>query len=100
MLEHEKGRCWKCHQELGALEYGRDGSCSHCSSDTRCCRNCIHYDSSNYNGCRETQAERVLEKERRNFCDWFKPADRGKEDGEGDCRKKAQAEAEALFGGG
>lgn len=37
------------------------------------CRNCAHHDTSAYNECREPQADRVLEKERSNFCDYFTP---------------------------
>lgn len=37
----------------------------------RVCLNCIHYDRSSYNECREPQAERVLDKDRRNQCDYF-----------------------------
>jgi hypothetical protein len=33
--------------------------------------NCTHYDPRAYNGCREPHAERVLDKDRSNFCDFF-----------------------------
>jgi hypothetical protein len=36
-----------------------------------CCLNCTFYDPSAYNGCREPQAERVLDKVKGNFCDFF-----------------------------
>jgi hypothetical protein len=37
----------------------------------RVCLNCNHHDRSAYNECREPQAERVLDKDRRNQCDYF-----------------------------
>ena len=40
-------------------------------ADVHCCRNCEFDDPGSYNECRETQAERVLEKDRSNFCDYF-----------------------------
>jgi hypothetical protein len=33
----------------------------------------VHHDRSAYNECREPQAERVLDKERSNMCDFFRP---------------------------
>lgn len=42
----------------------------------RCCRNCAHYDVGYNNQCREPQAERQVEKERGNFCDYFRLAGR------------------------
>ena len=36
------------------------------------CKNCEFYDTSAYNECKESQAERVVDKEKANFCDYFK----------------------------
>jgi hypothetical protein len=49
----------------------RTESCPHCNTDLHICLNCIHYDKTAYNDCREPQAERVLEKNVSNFCDYF-----------------------------
>lgn len=70
----EAGNCWNCGNPLTALDYGRQDSCEKCGRDTRTCKGCIHYDRSYNNECRENQADRVVEKERANFCDYFKPA--------------------------
>ncbi len=67
------GACWNCGRALGAAEYGRGESCPDCDSDTRCCRNCEHHAPSVNNECRETQADRVVEKARANFCEFFSP---------------------------
>lgn len=66
--------CFKCSSEIihspGAV-VGRRDECAKCRSDIHVCRNCKHYDKASYNECRESQAERVLEKDRSNFCDFF-----------------------------
>ena len=49
----------------------RDSSCESCRHDYRCCRQCRHYDPARHNACRETEAEMVENKERRNFCEFF-----------------------------
>ena len=49
----------------------RDSSCESCQRDYRCCKQCRHYDTSRNNSCRETEAEPVADKERRNFCEFF-----------------------------
>lgn len=54
---------------------GRRDDCSKCHADVHCCRNCKFYDRAAYNECREPSADRVQEKERANFCDFYQPAD-------------------------
>lgn len=73
-------KCFYCDQPL---EYprgnvGREQMCAHCSSDVHVCLNCRHYDPSAYNECSEPMAERVVDKDRRNFCDYFYLEGRGK----------------------
>jgi hypothetical protein len=64
-----------CHACLKALEIktpvGRQELCVFCGFDLHCCLNCRHYVRGAYNDCREPQAERVIEKGRSNFCDYF-----------------------------
>ena len=67
--------CFKCSKEFPPFPGGivsRRDECPSCRTDARCCKNCTFYDVSVYNECREPQAERVLEKERSNTCDYFK----------------------------
>lgn len=64
--------CFSCQTKLtidGVV--GRNETCPKCGEDVRACFNCRHYDKSAYNECRETQAERVVNKDRANFCDYF-----------------------------
>ncbi len=64
--------CFSCGATLDAFDKpGRADTCPACDADVHCCCNCEFYDPGTYNDCRETQAERVLEKDRSNFCDYF-----------------------------
>lgn len=75
---------------------GRREECSKCKSDVHCCMNCEFYDVSAYNSCRESSADVVKEKDRSNFCDYFKPSSRtsGTKD---KAKNDLLAAAEALF---
>ena len=84
--------CWKCQKSLDESDYGRQNRCP-CGWDTRVCKNCSFYDRSSYNECRETQADRVVEKEKSNFCDYFKP---GSPQGQAS-KADLKAAADALF---
>jgi hypothetical protein len=65
--------CFRCGAELNFQDHtpGRRDSCNTCGADVHVCKNCSHYDPKAYNECKEPQAERVVEKERSNFCDYF-----------------------------
>ncbi|MBF0590265.1 MAG: hypothetical protein HQL53_14185 [Magnetococcales bacterium] len=82
---------------MGAFDYGRRESCPGCGEDTRVCLNCGYYDATLYNGCRENQAERVLEKNRATSCDYFKPVDTGSKAGQGEAADQAKQALEDLF---
>lgn len=91
------GRCWNCGADLGPQDYGRETNCIGCSKSTRACRNCRWYTPGHSNDCVEPMAERVLEKERANYCEFFEPTtDTGSTDASSpdDVLRKA---AEDLF---
>lgn len=90
------GTCWNCHQSLTFLDYGRGDTCKKCGRDTRTCKGCIFYDKNSNNECREPQADRVVEKERANFCDYFKPSSQTGGSSV-PSRDEMKAAAEALF---
>lgn len=91
----QPGNCWHCGADLTVLDYGRADTCKKCGKDNRACRNCGFYEKGIQNDCREPQAERVVEKERSNFCDYFTPKKGG---GIGAPTKDAlKAAADALF---
>lgn len=66
--------CYNCNKEL-KLELGQKVSytetCEFCDEDVKVCKNCKHYCLNAYNECKENQAERVVDKTRRNYCDYF-----------------------------
>jgi hypothetical protein len=67
-----KLECQKCGAAVPFDEpIPRDAECSECRRDLRCCRNCRHFDPAYNNACRESEADPVPEKERRNFCEFF-----------------------------
>lgn len=67
-------QCTFCKKENDvAIPVGRRESCLHCGQDLHICLNCLHYDRSSYNECRENSADRVVDKDRSNFCDYFSP---------------------------
>jgi hypothetical protein len=87
--------CFSCKKGLDITERpGRGDACPFCSSDLKVCLNCRFYDKSAYNECREPQAERVVEKGRANFCDYFEFRESGGEEKNKDTLKKLKK----LFG--
>lgn len=75
-------------------QVGRRDECLFCKSDLHVCKNCLMYDPKSYNECKEPSADVVKEKERANFCDFFK----AKADGAVvDQKAKLMSAAEALF---
>jgi hypothetical protein len=89
--------CHHCHRETNLIEpIGRRDECPHCRFDAHVCKNCEFYDVKVYNECRETKAERVLEKEKANFCDEFKSHSRS-DDGIVKAKNDIQLAANALF---
>ena len=89
------GQCWSCGTPLSHLDYGREDRCQKCGRDTKVCKGCIFYDRDSHNECRENQAERVLDKERSNFCDYFKPGSPAAANASS--RASMKSAAEALF---
>lgn len=68
--------CYRCGRAIGAVErIGRRDTCLGCGSDLHCCRNCRFYDPAFHNECREPQAERQVDKECGNFCEYFSVTD-------------------------
>lgn len=49
--------------------------CPHCGSDLHVCLNCFFYDQGKANSCREDKADYVGEKDRANYCEYFRFTD-------------------------
>lgn len=65
-------KCLSCQKELelpDKLSFREE--CLHCGADLHCCLCCDFYDQSAYNECRENSADRVLDKDRNNYCEYF-----------------------------
>lgn len=68
-------RCYKCSHSLdinSGDKLGRQDECPKCYANLHCCKMCHFYDTTAYNECKEPMANRVLDKEKANFCDFFK----------------------------
>ncbi len=76
-------------------EVSRNDTCPHCGKDVRCCKQCKFYDTHAYNDCREVAAERIVDKERANFCDYY--VMRGSARGKMNRTQDAKKALEALF---
>ena len=87
--------CWHCGKLIEANNFHRLDSCNHCGSDTHVCKNCEHYDRAYNNECVESSADRVVEKEKSNFCDYFKAS--GRAGGTAKSASDLKAAADALF---
>jgi len=90
--------CFFCKKKIEIEDkVGRAESCPFCRSDLHCCFNCTFYDEKSYNQCREPQAERVVEKDKANFCEFFSFRDSSSASSQEDARKKAKEQLDALF---
>ena len=65
--------CWKCRKETNIEKPERGDECPLCHADLHVCKACEFFESGAHNDCRETSAEYVGDKERGNFCDYFRP---------------------------
>ena len=92
--------CWQCGASLASLTLplGRMDRCKACGHDLHCCRQCALYERSAYQQCREPTVEEVRDKQRANFCDYFKPAAVLKGAGNSSSQDAARAALEQLFG--
>jgi hypothetical protein len=97
-VEGKKMNCNFCREILDITEkVSRNDTCPHCDRDLRCCKQCKFFDPSAYNECREVVADRITDKERANFCDYFLL--RGSKRGSGSVNRKKEAKQalEDLF---
>ena len=91
-------QCQSCQTEIplaAGESVGFRDECDRCRSDLHICLNCAHHDPAAYNECREGNAERVLDHDRANRCEYFRPA--GESRAEGDDQQSAMSDLEKLF---
>ncbi len=88
--------CYNCSCPIAENNLGRQDLCEKCGRSTRVCRNCRHYDIHHNNMCREEQAQRVVDKEKSNFCEWFQ-AREGGVGGQAVSKESLKSVADSLF---
>ena len=66
---HHCGHPIDTRERVGFRDY-----CPSCDRALHVCLNCTFHAAGYSNACRETQAARVVDKARFNFCDYFRPA--------------------------
>ncbi len=89
-------RCAFCGKHINVVDkVGRSDTCSHCDGDLRCCKQCNFYQPNAYNECKEVIAERIADKERANFCDYY--VAKGSFRGKVNRTQNARDALEALF---
>ncbi|UCH54221.1 MAG: hypothetical protein JSW09_05480 [Pseudomonadota bacterium] len=93
--------CWKCGGVLTGVPFplSRRAECPQCQAELHVCRLCHFYDPRVEGKCREDRAEEVRDKERANFCDYFKPRPGAFRVKDGAKAQAAKARVDALFGG-
>jgi hypothetical protein len=64
--------CTFCHEEITATRIHIRDECPACGGDLHICLNCEFYDPHAYRQCRESIREPVQDKEKANYCDFFR----------------------------
>lgn len=95
MATDKQGICWHCGTTLDGADYAREGECPKCRKPTHVCRNCRFFAPGRANDCFEPVAERVADKQRANFCDYFEPG--SETHAEGPDAERLRAAADDLF---
>ncbi|MDH3588183.1 MAG: hypothetical protein OEQ74_02140 [Gammaproteobacteria bacterium] len=67
--------CWRCGSSLAelTLPLRRLEECRSCTAELHVCKLCEYYDTSVAKSCREPVADEVRDKEKANFCDYYRP---------------------------
>ena len=91
-------RCHACGTTVQVKDkVFRSDTCSSCGRPLRCCKNCLFYEPTANNQCRESQAEWVGDKQAANFCDYFRPRENGGGSGGDSSSAQARQKLEDLF---
>jgi hypothetical protein len=92
--------CWKCGASLAdlSLPISRFDECRSCRAALHACRLCEFYSTAVAKHCREPIAEEEKDKERANFCDYFKPRSGAYSNRNQQEQDQARAALDSLFG--
>ena len=64
--------CYKCKKEIGDITVYRTTECPECHTDLHVCKECKFFSPGSHYDCKETVEDPVNDKEKANFCDFFK----------------------------
>ena len=92
--------CYRCGHSLKTLPLplGRRDECPNCIAELHVCLMCQMHDPREPNECTEEDALEVMDKERANFCDYYKPNPDAYSPGFTEAHTQAESELAALFG--
>lgn len=71
-------KCPFCGAQVSSVCYNT--GCPTCSKALHTCRTCSFYNPSSHYGCRESVDELVQDKDRPNFCDYFRLTEKSLKD--------------------
>ncbi len=77
-------------------QVSRTTECPSCARSLHSCKCCTYYSPDSHYGCRETIDEAVWDKEKANFCDYFKLKNTGASSGVSKQEEAAQKSRDAL----
>jgi len=94
--------CWRCGTALkpDQLPITRLEQCRHCHADLHVCRLCRFWNPRYTSKCSHDHAEPPLERERANFCQYFRPAPGVFRNAGTPPEAAARSDLEALFAEG
>ncbi len=92
-------QCFDCKKKLSLSDkIGFREDCEYCGHDLHSCVQCQHYNPKVYNECTEPMADRFLDKQKANYCEFFTPqSSEGDKKFISDPEKNLMSQAEALF---
>lgn len=90
------GNCYFCGTPIEATVYRRS-VCTRCGKELKICLNCEFYSPSSHWECHETIPEPVREKDRANFCDYFKLSSRKRSASESSSTESNRKAFDDLF---
>jgi hypothetical protein len=92
--------CWRCGASLASvsLPLRRLEECPACRAELHVCRMCQFYDRRIAKQCRQEEPEEVKDKERANFCDYFRPRPGAYDLEQIAADKRAKDQLASLFG--
>jgi len=92
--------CWKCGASLAdlLLPVSRLAKCKACNADLHVCRLCRFYDTTVSNSCTEPVADKVIDKQHKNFCGFYQPDPRAGFKPSSVAKDASKSQLDALFG--